>query len=157
MLSLWYSFTESCQFLFIIWFIWISYFGTQSWQRIVNSICHSACRGRMALGVFLLLSLYRKESFNLDHEDIFSHSYNSRSLFLSGERRETRFWECRRGLSGKSWEYYISRVLVFCIRYRCLTWVMAPLVILCHKEPAQGTQGPLIGKFLVFLWFFMAK
>ena len=27
---------------------------------------------------------------------------------------------------------------------------------LCHKEPAQGTQSPLLGAFLVFRWFFMA-
>ena len=29
--------------------------------------------------------------------------------------------------------------------------------LLCHKEPAQGTQSPLLGRgFLAFCWFFMA-
>ena len=28
--------------------------------------------------------------------------------------------------------------------------------LLCHKEPAQGTQSPLLGVFLAFHWFFMA-
>ena len=27
--------------------------------------------------------------------------------------------------------------------------------LLCHKEPAQGTQTPLQGAFLAFHWFFM--
>ena len=31
----------------------------------------------------------------------------------------------------------------------------APPALLCHKEPAHGTQSPLLGAFLAFHWFFM--
>ena len=33
---------------------------------------------------------------------------------------------------------------------------VATPALLCHKEPAQGTQSPLLGAFLAFRWFFMA-
>ena len=32
----------------------------------------------------------------------------------------------------------------------CSDWMLPR-----HKEPAQGTQSPLLGAFLVFRWFFM--
>ena len=35
-------------------------------------------------------------------------------------------------------------------------YVAEELALLCHKEPAQGTQSPLIGAFLAFRWFFTA-
>ena len=48
-----------------------------------------------------------------------------------------------------------------------LDYSVAPPAILCHKEPAQGTQQPLtrgfwtrfpqLGAFLAFLWFFIAE
>ena len=34
---------------------------------------------------------------------------------------------------------------------------VATPALLCHKEPAQGTQSPLLGEFLAFHWFFMAE
>ena len=40
----------------------------------------------------------------------------------------------------------------------CRGWIrgLALPPLLCHKEPAPGTQSPLIGLFLAFCWFFMA-
>ena len=33
---------------------------------------------------------------------------------------------------------------------------VATPALLWHKEPAKGTQSPLLGAFLAFHWFFMA-
>ena len=43
----------------------------------------------------------------------------------------------------------------------CCYWLdldhsLAPLALLCHKEPAHGTQSPLLGVFLAFRWSFIA-
>ena len=38
----------------------------------------------------------------------------------------------------------------------CNKTSIATPALLCHKEPAQGTQSSLPWAFLVFRWFFMA-
>ena len=44
---------------------------------------------------------------------------------------------------------------------QCFTligWILIILLLLlCHKEPAQDTQSPLLGAFLAFHWFFHAQ
>ena len=50
----------------------------------------------------------------------------------------------------------LARNLLFQIVIKWLAHSVATPALLCHKEPAQGTQSPLLGAFLAFRWFFMA-
>ena len=66
----------------------------------------------------------------------------------------------------EQFHWHIKLVLVNSIHFLILLlfqivikWVahsVATPAFLCHKEPAQGTQSPLLGAFLAFRWFFMA-
>ena len=46
--------------------------------------------------------------------------------------------------------------IVKIVRSDWLDHTDATPALLFHKEPAQGTQSPLLGAFLAFRWFFMA-
>ena len=58
------------------------------------------------------------------------------------------------------WVPFLTREIYLGLR---LSLVLATTIMrshwsrcLCHKEPAQGTQRPLLGAFLAFRWFFIA-
>ena len=46
---------------------------------------------------------------------------------------------------------------MFCSHWLDLDYSIAPPALLCHKEPAQGTQNSLLGAFLAFRWFHAQK